>query len=161
MADFEKTTSEFEERVVAINRNSKVVKGGRRFSFAAIVVVGNKNGKVGFGSGKAKEVAEAIRKATEAAHKDIKTVTLRNGTIPHETEIKFSATKVMLRPASPGTGVISGASARAVLELAGVTDILTKTYGSTNPRNVVQATLEGLTSQRTLAEFVKHRNGGN
>jgi|TARA_B110000483_G_scaffold243128_1_gene331447 small subunit ribosomal protein S5 len=160
MADFEKTTSEFEERVVAINRNSKVVKGGRRFSFAAIVVVGNKNGKVGFGSGKAKEVAEAIRKATEAAHKDIKTVTLRNGTIPHETEIKFSATKVMLRPASPGTGVISGASARAVLELAGVTDILTKTYGSTNPRNVVQATLEGLTSQRTLAEFVKHRNGG-
>ena len=161
MADFEKTTSEFEERVVAINRNSKVVKGGRRFSFAAIVVVGNKNGKVGFGSGKAKEVTEAIRKATEAAHKDIKTVTLRNGTIPHETEIKFSATKVMLRPASPGTGVISGASARAVLELAGVTDILTKTYGSTNPRNVVQATLEGLTSQRTLAEFVKHRNGGN
>lgn len=160
MSDFEKTTPEFEERVVAINRNSKVVKGGRRFSFAALVVVGNKDGKVGFGTGKAKEVSEAIRKATEAAHKNVHSVKLRNGTIPHETEVKFSATKVMLKPASPGTGVISGASARAVLELAGVHDILTKTYGSTNPRNVVQATVEGLVSQRTKEDFVKHRNGG-
>lgn len=160
MSDFEKTTPEFEERVVAINRNSKVVKGGRRFSFAALVVVGNKDGKVGFGTGKAKEVSEAIRKATEAAHKNVHTVKLRNGTIPHEIEIKFSATKVMLKPASPGTGVISGASARAVLELAGVHDILTKTYGSTNPRNVVQATVEGLVAQRTKADFVNHRNGG-
>jgi small subunit ribosomal protein S5 len=160
MADFEKSTPEFEERVVAINRNSKVVKGGRRFSFAALVVVGNKSGKVGFGTGKAKEVSEAIRKATEAAHKNIQTITLREGTIPHETEVKFSATKVMLKPASAGTGVISGASARAVLELAGVHDILTKTYGSTNPRNVVQATIEGLVSQKTKAEMVAHRNGG-
>jgi len=160
MSDFEKTTPEFEERVVAINRNSKVVKGGRRFSFAALVVVGNKNGKVGFGTGKAKEVSEAIRKATEAAHKNIQSITLRDGTIPHEIEMKFSATKVMLKPASAGTGVISGASARAVLELAGVHDILTKTYGSTNPRNVVQATIEGLVAQKTKAEMVKHRMGG-
>jgi len=160
MADFEKTTPEFEERVVNINRNSKVVKGGRRFSFGALVVVGNKNGKVGFGTGKAKEVSEAIRKATEAAHKNIQSVKLRNGTVPHEIEVKFSATKVMLKPASSGTGVISGASARAVLELAGVHDILTKTYGSTNPRNVVEATVQGLVNQRTREDFVNLRNGG-
>jgi small subunit ribosomal protein S5 len=161
MAQFDQNApvSEFEERVVGINRCSKVVKGGRRFSFSALVVVGNKNGKVGFGTGKAKEVSEAIRKGTEAAHKNLQEVNLRAGTIPHEVQIKQGATKVMLKPAAPGTGVISGASARAVLELAGVHDILTKTFGSTNPANVVRATLNGLTVQRSRHEFNKLRGG--
>jgi small subunit ribosomal protein S5 len=159
MANFDAPVSEFEERVVSINRCSKVVKGGRRFSFSALVVVGNKNGKIGYGSGKAKEVSEAIRKGTEAAHKNMQSVNLRAGTIPHEVQIKQGATKVMLKPAAPGTGVISGASARAVLELAGVHDILTKTFGSTNPGNVVRATINGLLIQRSRVDFNKLRAG--
>lgn len=154
---YEKQTSEFEEKVVSINRCSKVVKGGRRFSFSALVVVGNKKGLVGYGKGKANEVAEAIRKGTEAAHKDLSEVKLGNGTISHEVKVKFRATKVLLKPALPGTGVISGASARAVLELAGVHDILTKTFGSTNPSNVVAATILGLKSQRTREDFRRLR----
>jgi small subunit ribosomal protein S5 len=150
-------TSEFEEKVVSINRCSKVVKGGRRFSFSALVVVGNKKGLVGYGSGKANEVAEAIRKGTEAAHKDLSEVKLRNGTISHEVKVKYRATHVLMKPALPGTGVISGASARAVLELAGVHDILTKTFGSTNPKNVVSATIRGLKSQRTKEDFNRLR----
>ena len=154
---YEQKTSEFEEKVVSINRCSKVVKGGRRFSFSALVVVGNKNGLVGYGKGKANEVAEAIRKGTEAAHKDLSEVKLRNGTISHEIKVKYRATKVLLKPALPGTGVISGASARAVLELAGVHDILTKTFGSTNPNNVVSASILGLKSQRIREDFKRLR----
>ncbi len=153
----EQKVSEFEEKVVSINRCAKVVKGGRRFSFSALVVVGNKNGMVGYGTGKANEVSEAIRKGTEAAHKNLMEVKLRNGTIAHEVKVKYRATKVLLKPALPGTGVISGASARAVLELAGVHDILTKTFGSTNPNNVVSATVAGLKAQRTKEDFARLR----
>jgi small subunit ribosomal protein S5 len=153
----ETSYSEFEERVVHINRCAKVVKGGRRFSFSALVVVGNKNGTLGVGIGKAKEVSECIRKATEAAHRNLMEVKVFGGTIPHETKVKFGATKVFMKPASEGTGVIAGASARAVLELAGVHNILTKVYGSSTPQNVVYATLNGLLSQRDKGDFSKLR----
>jgi len=149
---------EFEERVVHINRCAKVVKGGRRFSFSALVVVGNGDGKVGYGLGKAKEVAECIRKAGESARKNLKTINLNEKTIHHTVEIKCNATKVMLRPARPGTGVISGASSRAVLELAGVHDVLTKTFGSSDAISVVRATIEGLLAQRSKADFAKLRS---
>lgn len=157
MAMDQKQNSEFEEKVVSINRCAKVVKGGRRFSFSALVVVGNKDGIVGFGSGKANEVSEAIRKGSEAAHKNLSEIKIQNGTIPHEIKIKYRATKVLMKPALPGTGVISGASSRAVLELAGVHDILTKTFGSTNPNNVVRATVQGLKEQKTKADYARLR----
>jgi len=140
----EKNASDFEERVVAINRVTKVVKGGRRFSFAALVVVGNKNGEVGFGTGKAGEVPEAIGKASRAAKKLSKVMTLKDGTIPHEVIGKFGAAKVIMKPATPGTGVIAGGAVRAVLESVGVKDILTKCVGTRNPHNAVRATLNGL-----------------
>lgn len=140
----EKNASDFEERVVAINRVTKVVKGGRRFSFAALVVVGNKNGEVGFGTGKAGEVPEAIGKASRAAKKLSKAMTLKDGTIPHEVIGKFGAAKVIMKPATPGTGVIAGGAVRAVLESVGVRDILTKCVGTRNPHNAVRATLNGL-----------------
>ena len=140
--------SEFEDRVVHINRCAKVVKGGRRFSFSALVVVGNKNGKIGVGLGKAKEVSEAIRKGTEAAQRNLIEVQLLDGTIPHDIEVKFGATRILLMPAAPGTGVIAGSAARAVFELAGVRNILTKIHGSSNPSTVVHACIEGLTSQK-------------
>jgi small subunit ribosomal protein S5 len=148
---------EFEDRVVHINRCAKVVKGGRRFSFSALVVVGNKNGKIGYGLGKAKEVAEAIRKGTEAAHRNLTEVSLLDETIPHDIEVKFGATRLLLMPAAPGTGVIAGAAARAVLELAGVRNILTKVHGSSNPSTVVKACIEGLTSQKNKQDYAALR----
>lgn len=148
----EKAISEFEERVVAINRVTKVVKGGRRFSFAALVVVGNKTGEVGFGTGKAGEVPEAIGKASRSAKKASAVMQLKNGTIPHEVIGKFGAAKVIMRPAAPGTGVIAGGAVRAVLESVGVKDILTKCVGTRNPHNAVRATLDGLKQLRTMAE---------
>ncbi|PAF52105.1 30S ribosomal protein S5 [Helicobacter sp. 13S00477-4] len=135
---------EFSEVVVNIGRVTKVVKGGRRFRFNALVVVGNKNGLVGFGLGKAKEVPDAIKKAVDDAFKNIIQVNIKGTTIPHDIEHKYNASKILLKPASEGTGVIAGGSARPVIELAGIKDILTKSLGSNNPYNVVRATIDAL-----------------
>ena len=141
--------SPVEENVIKIFRCAKVVKGGRRFSFGAMVAVGNRAGTVGIGYGKAKEVPMAVDKAIKDAKKNLKRVALDGQTIPHQVFGRFSATKITIIPASPGTGVIAGASARAVLELAGVHDVLTKVYGSTTTKNVVKATMDGLLKLRS------------
>ena len=148
---------EFEERVVTINRVTKVVKGGRRFRFAAVVVVGDKKGRVGFGTGKANEVPDAIRKGIEDAKKNLINVKLINGSLPHANTGTFGAGEVFVRPASEGTGVIAGGAVRAVLELAGVGDILTKCLGSRTPINMVRATVDGLTQLKTLNKVAKLR----
>ena len=150
---------EFEERVVHISRNSKVVKGGRRFSFGALVVVGDRKGRVGYGLGKAAEVAEAIRKAGEAAKRNLETVTMRGTTLPHDSIGKFSGAQVLIRPASEGTGIIAGGPCRAVLELAGVRDVLAKSLGSNNHLNVTKATLKALSKLRSKDEALAIRKG--
>src|SRR5579863_960259 len=149
--------SEFQEKIVSLNRVAKVVKGGRRFSFSALVVVGDGKGRVGAGLGKAGEVPDAIRKGVEDARKHMITVPMVATTIPHEVRYKLGAAKVMLKPAVPGTGVISGSSMRAVVEAAGIHDILTKSLGTDNPINVVRATVAALASLRTLQEVATLR----
>jgi small subunit ribosomal protein S5 len=149
--------SEFKEKLVAVNRVVKVVKGGRNFRFSALVVVGDEKGRVGCGMGKATEIPEAIRKAVEAAKKHLITVPMRDTTIPHESTGYYGTGKVLLLPAPEGTGVIAGGPARAVLELCGVKDIRTKSYGTNNPINMVKATLAGLSQLRSAEQIAKLR----
>ena len=151
--------SEFIDKVIHISRNAKVVKGGRRFSFSALVVVGDGNGKVGVAKGKAKEVPDAIKKGIERARREMKPIPVVGGTIPHEVLGHFGAGQVFLRPASPGTGVIAGGAARAILEAAGVRDIFAKCHGTSNPHNVVRATMDGLNQLRSREEVEAQRRG--
>jgi small subunit ribosomal protein S5 len=153
----EQTFSDIEERVVDIKRCAKVVKGGRRFSFSALVVCGDRKGRVGFALGKANEVADAIRKATEGARRNMQLVQMRGETIPHAVIGEFCGGQVMLRPASPGTGVIAGGSVRAVLELSGIRDVLAKSLGSGNAVNVTKATFDALNQLRSRDEIMALR----
>ena len=153
----EREKPEFEERVVHVSRNSKVVKGGRRFSFGALVVVGNHKGQVGYGLGKAAEVADAIKKAGDNAKRNLETITMRGTTLPHDTKGKHSGAEVLIRPASEGTGVIAGGACRAVLELAGVRDVLAKSLGSNNHLNVTKATIKALAELRTKQDALASR----
>ena len=154
---FEKEPSEFKERLVAINRVAKVVKGGKNFRFTALLVVGNENGKVGVGLGKAAEIPEAVRKGVEDAKRHMIEVPLVGTTIPHQVEGKFGKGHVRMLPAEEGTGVIAGGPARAVLEMVGIRDIRTKSFGSNNPSNCVKATLDGLSQLRTAEQVAKLR----
>ena len=157
MARFEREPSEFVEKLVALNRVSKTVKGGRVMKFAALMVVGDEKGRVGYGTGKAAEVPEAIRKGIEDAKKNMITVSLSNTTIPHEVIGEFGAGRVLMKPASAGTGIIAGGPVRAVMEAAGIKDIRSKCLRSNNPQNVVAATFEGLKSLKTPEEVARMR----
>ena len=148
---------EFVEKLIKLNRTAKVVKGGRRFSFSALTVVGDRKGRVGFGFGKANDVTEAIRKSVDKAKRNLITVPLKNGTIPHEIQARFKSSSVLLKPACSGTGIIAGGAVRAVLEAAGATDIMSKSLGSNTKINMAFATLEALKSQRTIEEVAALR----
>ncbi|MEG1756256.1 MAG: 30S ribosomal protein S5 [Clostridia bacterium] len=154
---YQREPSEFKERLVSINRVAKVVKGGKNFRFTALMVIGNENGKVGVGLGKAAEIPEAVRKGIEDAKRHMVVVPIVGTTIPHQVEGKFGTGHVRRRPAEEGTGVIAGGPARAVLEMAGIRDIRTKSYGSNNPSNCVKATIEGLSQLRTAEQVAKLR----
>ena len=156
--DSRDTLPGFEDRVVCVNRSTKVVKGGKNFSFGALVVIGDHKGQVGVGFGKANEVADAIKKAGQKAQKNIISVPLREGTLPHPVDAKFGSAKIMMRPASEGTGIIAGGAMRIVLELAGVRNVLAKSLGSSNPINVVQATLAGIDKLHTREEVLQKRD---
>ncbi|MCI5779336.1 MAG: 30S ribosomal protein S5 [Lentisphaeria bacterium] len=149
--------SEFDESVIAINRSAKVVKGGKNFSFGALVVVGDRNGRVGYGYGKANEVSDAIRKGGEAARRNLVRIPMNGQTLPHEIEVKFGGAKVLLRPASAGTGLIAGGAVRSILELGGVKDVLAKSLGAANAANVAKATFKAISGLSTRAEVMARR----
>lgn len=157
MAKHKVSDLNLKDKIVYVGRTAKVVKGGRRFNFSAIVVVGDENGHVGYGLGKAGEVSDAVTKATEAAKKSVIKVRVQDGTVPHEVLGKFGAAKVLIRPATPGTGVIAAGGVRAILELAGVKDVLTKSQGSSNPHNTVKATMQALMSLEDAVSVAARR----